>query len=77
MGLYTCYKLCLLLLVQVAFTADFYALLGIGRDADQAEIKRAYRKQSLLYHPDKNPGKCQSNMNFAQGTRRRQANSPK
>lgn len=32
---------------------DFYRLLGVDRDADADEIKRAYKKQSLLMHPDK------------------------
>ncbi|KAF2111577.1 hypothetical protein BDV96DRAFT_582418 [Lophiotrema nucula] len=34
---------------------DFYLLLGVSFDCTEAEIKRAYRKTSLIYHPDKNP----------------------
>ena len=43
---------------------DFYALLGVPKDADEATIKKAYRKLAKQYHPDRNEGDAAAEQKF-------------
>ena len=43
---------------------DYYGSLGVARDADAAELKKAYRKLAMQYHPDRNPDDAEAEKNF-------------
>jgi molecular chaperone DnaJ len=43
---------------------DFYEILGVSRDTDDAEMKKAYRSLAMKFHPDRNLGDAEAELNF-------------
>jgi DnaJ-class molecular chaperone len=52
----------------MANSKDYYAILGVDRDATLMQIKKAYRRLSKKYHPDKNPGDKEAEKKFVELT---------
>jgi curved DNA-binding protein len=49
---------------RVRTDRDYYGLLGVGADAGEEEIRRAFRRLALTWHPDRNPGKPEAAERF-------------
>ena len=43
---------------------DYYEVLGVGRDADEATLKKAYRRLAMKHHPDRNPDDAEAELRF-------------
>ena len=47
---------------------DYYEVLGVSKDADEAAIKKAYRALAKKYHPDMNPGDKEAEKKFKEAS---------
>ncbi|MGD8385283.1 MAG: molecular chaperone DnaJ [Lysobacterales bacterium] len=47
---------------------DYYEVLGVGRDAEEKDIKKAYRRVAMKYHPDRNPDDPQAESKFKEAS---------
>ena len=54
--------------MPVAAKRDYYEVLGIGRDAAAEDMKKAYRRLALEYHPDRNPGNREAEERFKEAS---------
>ena len=43
---------------------DYYEVLGVERNADEAALKKAYRRLAMKFHPDRNPGDAEAEERF-------------
>jgi len=54
--------------VTAVIDRDYYEILGVSRDASEEDIKKAYRRLALKYHPDRNPGDKEAEGKFKEIT---------
>ena len=47
---------------------DYYEVLGVSKDADEATLKKAYRQVAKKYHPDMNPGDAEAEKKFKEAS---------
>ena len=52
--MYISKKIIFLIIIKLILTEDYYRILGLSRNASKKDIRRAFKKLSLKYHPDKN-----------------------